>query len=47
MIKKIKKCGKRFYRLIMKNDLRLNHRPGIYDNCILTLTVVDPFTDNM
>jgi hypothetical protein len=43
MIKKIKKCGKRFYRLIMKDDWRSNTIPGRYDNCVLTLTVVEPF----
>jgi hypothetical protein len=45
MIKKIKKCGKRFYRLIMKDDWRLNTRPrpGRYDNCVLRFNGSEPF----
>jgi hypothetical protein len=41
MIKRVKKCGKRFYRLIIKDDWLLNTRLGRYDNCVLRFIVAD------
>ena len=46
-IKKIKKCGKRFYRLAIQDDWRLIISAGIYDNCIVNLAVVNPLIADM
>ncbi len=41
MIKKIKKCGKKFYRLIIQDDWRSIHpSPKKYDNCLLTWRII-------
>ena len=41
MIKKIKKCGKKFYRLIIQDDLRSIHpSPKKYDNYIIKWNII-------
>lgn len=41
MIKKIKKCGKKFYRLIIQDDWHSIHpSPKKYDNCLLAWRII-------